>query len=67
VTINFARPYHPWERGANENANGLLRQYWPNGNSMADLTQAQCNAVSHKLNTRLRKRHGYFSPLQLVA
>jgi IS30 family transposase len=67
VTIYFARPYHPWERGTNENTNGLLRQYWPKGNSMADLTQAQCNAVSHKLNTRPRKRHGYFSPLQLVA
>jgi transposase, IS30 family len=67
VLIYFARPYHPWERGTNENTNGLLRQYWPKGDSMADLTQAQCNAVSHKLNTRPRKRHGYFSPLQLVA
>ncbi|MEQ1513095.1 MAG: IS30 family transposase [Lysobacteraceae bacterium] len=67
VTIYFARPYQPWERGTNENTNGLLRQYWPKGNSMADLTQAQCNTVSHKLNTRPRKRHGYFSQQQLVA
>jgi transposase, IS30 family len=67
VTIYFAQPYHPWEGGTNENNNGLLRQYWPKRNSMADVAQAQCNTVSHKLNTRPRKRHGYFSPLQLVA
>lgn len=67
VMFYFAQPYHPWERGTNENTNGLLRQYWPKGSSMTSLTQAQCNAVTHKLNTRPRKRHGYFSPLQLVA
>jgi transposase, IS30 family len=67
VTIYFARPYHPWERGTNENTNGLLRQYWPKGNSMTKLTQVQCNKVAHQLNTRPRKRHGYLSPLQLIA
>jgi IS30 family transposase len=43
ATFYFARPYHSWERGSNENANGLLRQYLPKGASMAGLTQLQCN------------------------
>ena len=66
VRIYFARPHHPWQRGSNENTNGLLRQYWPKGVSMKKLTQRQCNAVAHKLNTRPRKRHGYLSPSQLI-
>lgn len=65
--IYFARPHHPWERGTNENTNGLLRQYWPKGAPMAGLTQAACNKIAYKLNTRPRKRHGYISPLQLIA
>jgi len=64
VTVYFARPHHPWERGSNENANGLIRQYLRKGESMAGLTQKQCNAIAHKLNTRPRKRYGYDTPLQ---
>lgn len=64
VTVYFARPHHPWERGSNENANGLIRQYLRKGESMARLTQKQCNAIAHKLNTRPRKRYGYDTPLQ---
>jgi IS30 family transposase len=60
----FARPYHSWERGSNENANGLLRQYLPKGVSMAALTQHHCNAIARKLNTRPRKRLGYRTPLE---
>lgn len=67
VTIYFAQPYHPWERGTNENTNGLLRQYWPKGSSMTNLTQAKCNKVECKINTRPRKRHDYLSPLQVIA
>lgn len=66
VQIYFARPHHPWQRGSNENTNGLLRQYWPKRASMEKLTQRQCNQIAHKLNTRPRKRHGYLSPLQLI-
>jgi IS30 family transposase len=55
----FARPYHSWERGSKENANGLPRQYLPKGMSMAGLTQHQCNAIARKLNTRPRKRPGF--------
>lgn len=64
ATVYFARPYHPWERGTNENTNGLIRQYLPKGESMASLTQAQCNAIALKLNTRPRKRLDYYTPKQ---
>jgi IS30 family transposase len=60
----FARPYHSWERGSNENANGLLRQYLPKGASMAGLSQHQFNAIARKLNTRPRKRLGFRTPLE---
>ena len=66
VQIYFARPHHPWQRGSNENTNGLLRQYWPKRTSMQKLTQRQCNQIAHKLNSRPRKRYGYLSPLQLI-
>lgn len=60
----FARPYHSWERGTNENANGLIRQYLPKGTSMAALSQHQCNSIAQKLNRRPRKRHGFKTPLE---
>jgi IS30 family transposase len=60
----FARPYHSWERGSNENANGLIRQYLPKGVSMSGLSQQQCNAIAKKLNTRPRKRLGFRTPLE---
>ena len=62
VTFYFATPHHSWERGTNENTNGLIRQYLPKGTSMADLTQEECNAIARKLNARPRKRLGYRSP-----
>ncbi|MEM9283176.1 MAG: IS30 family transposase [Verrucomicrobiota bacterium] len=65
VTFYFAHPYHSWERGTNENTNGLIRQYLPKGCSMDDLTQARCNAIAQKLNTRPRKRHGFRTPAEL--
>jgi IS30 family transposase len=58
----FATPYHSWERGSNENLNGLIRQYLPKRASMAGLTQHECNAIARKLNTRPRKRLGYRTP-----
>ena len=61
----FAWPYHSWERGTNENTNGLIRQYLPKGTCMKNLTQAQCNAIAKKLNDRPRKRHGYMTPNEL--
>ena len=64
ATFYFACPYHSWERGSNENANGLVRQYLPKGSSMAGLTQHQCNAIARQLNTRPRKRLGFRTPLE---
>lgn len=58
----FATPHHAWERGTNENTNGLLRQYLPKGKSMASLTQHTCNRIATKLNRRPRKRLGYRTP-----
>ena len=58
----FATPHHAWERGTNENTNGLLRQYLPKRQSMAHLTQHDCNRIATKLNRRPRKRLGYRTP-----
>jgi len=65
VTCYFATPYHSWERGTNENTNGLIRQYIPKGTSMKNLTQKDCDIISYALNTRPRKRHGYKTPEEL--
>jgi transposase, IS30 family len=64
ATFYFAQPYHSWERGTNENANGLIRQYLPKGVSMEGLSQQQCNSIARKLNTRPRKRLGFRTPLE---
>mgnify|MGYP001569715084 FL=1 len=61
----FARPYHSWERGANENLNGLIRQYFPKGSSFENITQEQVKIVEEKLNNRPRKRFGYLTPNQV--
>jgi IS30 family transposase len=58
----FATPHHAWERGTNENTNGLLRQYLPKRQSMAHLTQHDCHRIAAKLNRRPRKRLGYRTP-----
>jgi IS30 family transposase len=62
VTFYFATPYHSWERGSNENFNGLLRQYLPKRASQAGITQRHCDAMARALNTRPRKRLGYRTP-----
>lgn len=64
VTIYFATPYHSWERGTNENTNGLIRQYLPKRKTMKDVTQARCNSIAAKLNQRPRKRLGFLTPLE---
>jgi IS30 family transposase len=60
----FAAPYHSWERGTNENTNGLIRQYLPKGSCFKDLTQRQCNAIEKTLNDRPRKTLGYQTPAE---
>jgi len=63
----FATPHHAWERGTNENTNGLIRQYLPKRQSMAHLTQHACNRIAAKLNRRPRKRLGYRTPEECYA
>lgn len=62
TTFYFATPHHAWERGTNENTNGLVRQYLPKGTSLAHLTQARCNQIANALNHRPRKRLGFLTP-----
>ncbi len=62
----FATPHHSWERGTNENTNGLIRQYLPKGTSMKNLTQQQCDRIAQKLNTRPRKRHDFKTPEEIL-
>ena len=61
----FATPHHSWERGTNENTNGLIRQYLPKNSSMFYLTQAECNAIANKINDRPRKRLDYSTPKEV--
>jgi len=58
----FAKPYHSWERGLNENTNGLIRQYFPKKMSFAQITADQIALVQHRLNTRPRKCLGFKPP-----
>jgi IS30 family transposase len=62
LKVYFARPYHSWERGTNENTNGLLRQYFPKKTSFEAVTQEEVDRAVQRLNTRPRKRLGYQSP-----
>ena len=64
ATFYFATPYHSWQRGTNENTNGLIRQYLPRGTSMAMLTQRKCSQIARRLNSRPRKRLGYRTPTE---
>jgi len=58
----FATPHHSWERGTNENTNGLIRQYAPKRTSLAHLSQDDCDAIALKLNNRPRRRLGFRTP-----
>lgn len=67
VTVYFADPHSPWQRGSNENTNGLLRQYLPKGSDLSGFSQDDLNAIAFKLNSRPRKIHGFLSPLEVYA
>jgi len=62
VTCYFATPYHSWERGSNENTNGLIRQYLPKGTNLRHVTQRDCDRIARELNSRPRKRHRFGTP-----
>ena len=66
VQVYFCDPRSPWQRGSNENTNGLLRQYFPKGKSMARFTQADLDAVAAQLNGRPRQTLGWKTPSQAL-
>jgi IS30 family transposase len=66
MAVYFCDPSSPWQRGTNENTNGLLRQYFPKGTSLATYTQCQLNEVAEKLNSRPRKTLDFRTPAQVL-
>ena len=64
--VFFADPYCAWQRGCNENLNGLVRQYFPKDRDFRTITEAELQRVEARLNARPRKRHGYRSPMDLM-
>jgi IS30 family transposase len=62
VQVYFCDPRSPWQRGTNENTNGLLRQYFPKGTNLSSFSQAHLNAIAQRLNQRPRKTLGFETP-----
>jgi IS30 family transposase len=67
IQVYFADPYAPWQRGSNENINGLLREYLPKGTDLRPYTPAQLQAIAAELNDRPRKRLGFHTPAEELA
>ena len=64
IKVYFCDPQNPWQRGSNENTNGLLRQYFPKGMDLSDVSQAKLNAVARRLNERPRKTLKFETPAE---
>ena len=67
IDFYFAKPYHSWQRGANENLNGLIRQYFAKDCDFTSITNAQIQHVQNILNNRPRKRLGFKTPNEIFA
>lgn len=66
MKVYFADPYSPWQRGTNENTNGLIRQYFPKGTDFATISDYQIKKVQNLLNTRPRKALGWKTPIEAM-
>jgi transposase, IS30 family len=66
LKVYFAKPYCAWQRGSNENTNGLIRQFFPKGTDLVRIPEHRFTKVQHLLNNRPRKRLGYRTPFKVL-